>query len=191
MKKLIFFLCFIAVFLTSTQVNAQEVFRTGDGVLNASIGLGNALYTGSGYSVTVPGLAVSYEAGVLDNLIDGNASIGIGGFFGISASRSRYRFAGFDYGTNYTNIVIGPRGIFHYQFIENLDTYAGLLLGANIASVSHYGDSPVGYSTSGAGGLAFDTFIGARYYFQPNLAVMAEIGHGIAYLNIGASFRLK
>ena len=40
------------------------------------------------------------------------------------------------------------------------------------------------------GGLVYAGFIGARYYFTPKLAAMAELGYGIAILNIGVSFKL-
>lgn len=184
MKKLIFLVCFIAAIFTVESVKAQQVFTKGDGILNASIGVGSRIYSGYGignFNTVIPPLAVSYEVGIVDNLIDGNASIGIGGYFGITSSRYRYFVNGRNYDNNSTAIVIGPRGSFHYQFVENLDTYAGLLLGAEIVSGDY-----------GLGGAAVDTFIGARYYLNPNIAVMSEIGYGaIAYLNIGAAFRLR
>ena len=180
MKKLIFLICFITGIFTISSVHAQEVFRTGDGILNASIGVGSPVYSRWGdFSPLLPPLAVSYELGIMDNLFDGNASIGVGGYFGISSSR--YRYSGATYTSS--SIVVGPRGSFHYYFVEDLDTYAGLLLGANfISNRSDYG--PVG-------GFAVDAFVGARYYFQPNIAAMAEIGFGaIAFLNVGVALRL-
>lgn len=177
MKNLIFLICFIAGIFYSAAVNAQDVFRTGDGILNASIGIGNPVYSGLGYfKTTFPPIAVSYEVGILDNLIDGNASIGVGGYLGFTASHYRNPITEVSYSS--AGILVGPRGIFHYQIVENLDTYAGVLLGLEVASNNVFT------------GLGFDSFIGARYYFQPNLAAMVEIGHGIGYLNLGVALRL-
>ena len=179
MKKLIFLICFFTGIFTISSVHAQEVFRTGDGILNASIGLGSPVYNGYGYfRTTFPPLAVSYEVGVMDNLIDGNASIGVGGYFGFTASHYRNPITEVSYSSS--AVILGPRGIFHYQIVEDLDTYAGVLLGLELASNNVYT------------GLGFDTFIGARYYFQPNLAAMVEIGHGgIGFLNLGVALRLQ
>ena len=190
MKKLIFLVCFVAVSFAATNVKAQYLFQKGDGILNASIGLGSGLYSGFGYTTVIPALAVSYEVGIMDDLIDGNGSIGIGGYLGLSSYRWRYTAFGANYGYNYTTIVVGPRGTFHYQFIEKLDTYAGVMLAASIVNSTEVGIVGAGFSASGSG-LVFDTFIGARYYFNDNIAALAELGFGVSYLNLGASFRLK
>jgi len=40
------------------------------------------------------------------------------------------------------------------------------------------------------GGLVYAGFIGARYYFTPKFAAKAELGYGIALINIGVSIKL-
>jgi len=67
----------------------------------------------------------------------------------------------------------------------------GLLLGYNIATSKEFGSSIPGYDYSySAGGITWAGFIGGRYYFKDNLAVMAELGYGIAYLNIGVALKI-
>ena len=154
--------------LFSVAVNAQNMFNKGDKVIQAGIGLGN---TFSGYSSMIP-LAASFEVGIKDNLFDDKSSLGIGGYFGF-ASKNHWTF-----------LYPGVRGALHYQFVENLDTYAGLMIGMRLWTWS-YGGSSSSYSD-----IIIPFFIGARYYFQPKMAVFGELGHGIAYLTVGVALKL-
>jgi len=172
-------------------INAQT-FKKGDLVGNLTLGLGSALYSGIGYSTSIPPLAVSADYGIVDNVFD-KGTIGIGGLLGYSSAGQTYNYGGFyggSYSWNYTYIVIGPRGTIHYPFVDKLDTYAGILLGYNIVSVSTTGN---GISTAGAAGSAaiFSAFVGARYYFSDKFAGVVELGSGFAYFNIGISLKLK
>jgi len=38
--------------------------------------------------------------------------------------------------------------------------------------------------------MAFAFYLGGRYYINDKFGVMAELGYGIAYLNIGVALRL-
>ncbi len=88
------------------------------------------------------------------------------------------------YGWNYSSIIVGARAALHYQFIDMLDTYTGLMLGYNVVSSKSFGDFG-GVTTSAAGsGIAYSWFLGGRYYFSDNFAGMLELGYGIAYLNL-------
>ena len=159
---------------------AQEnTFSKGDKVANVSIGLGSSIY-GSGFSGGIPPIGVSLEYGIKDNLFNDKSSLGIGGYAGFTT-------ANFGVGT-YTSIIVGARGLLHYQLVEKLDTYAGVMLGYNIASVK-YSSAYTGLGAVSTGGLIYAGFIGARYYFTPNLAALAELGYGIAILNLGVSFK--
>lgn len=189
MKKLFTIASIMVLLISATGLHAQT-FEKGDGVLNLTIGLGNALYTGGGYNSSIPPIAASYEIGVKNDIIDENGSIGVGGYVGYASYKYRYTLQGSNWGFNYTSFIIGPRGTFHYQLFDKLDTYAGLLIGANILSSRSTGNVDVSYGAS-TGGVIFDSFLGARYYFNDKVAATAEIGFGVAYLNLGASFKLK
>lgn len=163
----------------------SNVFSKGDKVINASIGLGSSIY-GSGFSGGIPPVGVSFELGVKDELFNEKSSLGIGGYVGYTSAEQAF------YGSkiSYSSIIIGGRGIVHYDLISKVDTYAGVLLGYNIASSKVTGAGfPAGFGAS-AGGLVYAGFVGARYYFTPKFGAMAELGYGIALLNIGVSLKL-
>jgi hypothetical protein len=165
---------------------SQQPIAKGDKVLNLGIGLGSALYSGSYYSSTVPPISGSLEVIMDDQLFDGKGAWGLGGYLGYAASK--YKYAGYDYGWKYSNIIIGPRGYLHYNLLEKLDTYIGAMLGYNIVSSTWYGAGTASGTASGSG-VIFSGFLGARYFFNDNVAVMAELGSGIAYLNIGVALK--
>jgi len=166
--------------------NAQMVVK-GDKIANFGLGLGSTLYSGSYYKGVVPPISVSGEYVFMDGLLEDKAAIGLGGYLGYSSYKYEYAF--YDWKWKYNSIIIGPRGYFHYNFLDKLDTYTGLLLGYNILSEKFTGSGEHdGHSESG--GVAWSWFIGGRYYINDNFAVMAELGYGVAYLNIGVAIKL-
>jgi hypothetical protein len=188
MKKLCI-LFFSLVFLSS--VSAQEsTFNKGDLVANLGLGLGSRLYYGSYYKTTIPRISVSAEKGIVDGILE-KGVIGVGGYLGLSQSKWEYDAFGYNYGTRYTSIIIGPRGAFHYPFIDKLDTYAGLMLGLNVQLTNDFGtntgtvDPP-----SGNVNLVSSWFLGGRYYLTDNIAAMGELGVGVSYLTIGVAIKL-
>ena len=187
MKKLFFVSLFIASVGFFTTINAQEsTFKKGDGVFNATIGFGNARYS-TGASSSVPPIAVSYEVGVLDNVLE-KGTIGVGGYAGYTSAKWDW---GSGYSTKSTDIIIGARGVFHYPLVDKLDTYAGLMLAYDINSVKNTGNPYGGYGNFSYGGLIVPGFVGARYYFSDKFAGLAELGWGIAYFNIGIALKVK
>ena len=169
----------LAVFLLtgfSWNVFAQDgIFSKGDQVVNVGIGLGTYI-SDKGYSMTIPPISASYEVGVV-NLFDGRGGIGVGGYAAYLLRKS----SADDY--NVGDFVIGPRGLFHYQFVDNLDTYAGVMLGYDVVSYSN--------KNADLGGSDFYTtfFVGARYYFTSNVAVFGELGYGVSPLQLGFTFK--
>ena len=178
MKRILPFL--IALFIT-VSANAQNTFNEGDNVLNLGIGLGSTLYTGAFYSSSIPPISASYEVGVKDELFDENSSLGVGGYLGYSSSN--YRYSG--YNSGFSNFILGARGSVHYQLIDQLDTYAGLMLGYRIVSWNNDG-----LSSAASSGFTSAFYVGGRYYFNETFAGMLELGYGIAYLNIGVAIKL-
>ncbi|MEZ5070412.1 MAG: hypothetical protein R2751_05460 [Bacteroidales bacterium] len=178
----------LAIF-TLPALNAQEsTFNLGDQVVNLGIGLGSTLYGGFGGS-GIPPLSVSFEKAIKDEILE-KGVIGVGGYVGFSSYKYRYSYLSYDYGWNYTNIVISALGNFHYPLVDKLDTYAGVMLGYNIGTVKEYGDIPTGTYSDSYGGLVFASYVGARYYFKDNMSAFAQLGYGIAYLTLGVSFKL-
>lgn len=168
---------------------SQNTFNKGDKVFDFSIGLGSYL-TAAGGSTTLPPLTAALEVGIKDNLFNEKSSLGVGGLLSYSSSKWGTSGSEWDYGWKYSYFLIGGRGVLHYQFVDKLDTYTGLLLGYNISSSKSYGTFIPGqmYDNS-AGGFIYGWFAGARYYFTDNFAALAELGYGIAALNVGVSYK--
>jgi len=183
-KRIEFFI--IALFLPFL-VGAQNMFTEGDKVLNLGIGFGSTLYTGSNYTSRTPPVSASFEVGVKDELFDENSSLGVGGYFGYTGAKWEYQ----DWGWNYSSVILGGRGLLHYQLLDDWDTYTGIMLGYNVVNSSSFGSegSFSNYSTVGSG-LTSSWFIGGRYYFTEKFAGMFELGYGVAYLNVGIALKL-
>lgn len=148
-------LCTLGIVATAT---AQETFRKGDNVLNLGIGLSS--YSG----VSLPPLSATYERSVIDGIID-KGSLGIG----VQAEVMSYKGAGLA-------LFAGPRLSFHYEFVENLDTYVGIQAGFALAS--------------SAVAFGWDGVFGARYYFSDKWGVFGELGTGLSVFKLGATVRL-
>lgn len=178
MKKLL--LSLVVVCFSLSHLNAQEdMLVKGDKVVNIGIGLGSSLGYYGLSSVGLPFVNGSAEFGIVDGLIQGKGSVGVGGMVGFRSRR--YDYIGGDYVQRY--FTLGARGAFHYPLVENLDTYAGLMLGFDI-----YSDNDPGYNYDATGFASYE-FIGARYYFSENFAAMAELGFGVTVLNLGIALK--
>lgn len=170
----------------AVSVSAQNTFNKGDKALNFGLGLGSRFYTGSGYTDKIPPISASFEMGIIDHLFDEKSSLGVGGYVGFTKAKWEYSN---DWGYKYSDLIIGVRGALHYQLVKKMDTYTGILIGYDVVTAKEYGTSP-GYDySSSASGLTWSWFAGARYYFTDNIAAMAEVGYGIAYLNIGLALK--
>jgi hypothetical protein len=163
MKKIFAVLIVITVAVVS--LNAQSpAFRKGDKVLSFTAGVPYV----STYNSVVPPVIVGLEFGIVDGILEKGA-VGIG------------VYAGFQSFSHFSNILTGIRGAFHYTFVKNLDTYAGISVGWRI------GMAEDGYTAWN--GFSHGEFIGARYYFTRSFAVTAELGYGISSLTGGVAFK--
>lgn len=183
MKRLLAISGIIALIFGSLQ--AQK-FEKGDQELNFTVGLGSTWTPISSVNTNIPPIAVSYDYGWRDDL--GPGLITLGGYAGIYQSKSKG-----DWGYKFTSTYLAARSTYHYQFNKNFDTYGGALLGFRFTSSKEFGNWPVGdqldYSTSDTD-LIIAVFAGAKYYVTNQIAAMAEIGYGVAWLNLGVSFKL-
>ena len=179
---------FFAVMMISFAASSQNTFTKGDKVLNLGVGFGTY---GDFGTTTIPPVSLSLEYCVKDNLFNDKSSLGIGGYAGYHSSKWEYLDDAV-WGYKYSNFILGARGVLHYQLINKLDTYWGLLLGYDIASAKFYGEDfgPYTPAASKVGGLVYSTFLGARYYFNEKFAANAELGYGIATFHIGISYKL-
>lgn len=136
MKKKLLFLVAVFCFL-GLGVQAQNTMSKGQLVGSLKVGF-------SDYGLP---LGISADYGVVSGFINGNAAVSVGGEVGVYISDV------------YTHLSLAARGNFHYEFVNNLDTYLGLnlgLVGRNFALNGH---------------------LGARYYFG-KVGVGLEFGMG-------------
>ncbi|MDF1575831.1 MAG: hypothetical protein P1P86_11645 [Bacteroidales bacterium] len=178
------------VFLFSSSLNAQDsMFELKDNVVNLGVGIGSIYGSGIYSNTTIPPVSISFEKGIKDEVL-GKGVIGVGAYLGYTSYKWQYTYINTDYGWKYSNIVIGARGTFHYPLLDKLDTYLGVMLGYNIVSSSSFGTDAGTYDyTPDAGSIAFSGFVGGRYYFSDTFSGFAELGYGIAYLNLGIGFK--
>jgi hypothetical protein len=162
MKKI--FAVLIVMFIAVSQLSAQQPsFIKGDKVVDISIGLPSYGYG----NVGIPPIIGSFEIGIVDGILE-KAAVGVGGYVGFSSNNGVY--------DNYFNFHFGVKGAFHYPFVDNLDTYAGMITGYTVSDYSSYG-------------FDFGAFVGARYYISDSFGFMAEAGYGVTFLKIGVTFK--
>ncbi|MDR0422893.1 MAG: hypothetical protein LBH72_07780 [Proteiniphilum sp.] len=181
---------FLSLFLTGWVMSgayAQQLFTKGDNVVDVAVGLGSYL-GGAGYKQSIPPISASYEHGIVSGLLNDKGSIGVGGYLAYTANEWSTKYGDLSYGYKYSYIIFGARGLLHYQ-LNKLDTYAGLMLGYNMVNVKAIGEVTGGALALGSG-FTYSTFIGARYYFTDKVAAFAEVGYGIAALELGVAFKL-
>ena len=153
MKKKLLFLIAVFCFL-GIGVQAQETMSKGQLVGSARLGLNSG-----GFPV-----AVAVDYGVVSGFINGNAAVSVGGEVGL------FMYDRVDAGLG-LHLSAAARGNFHYEFVDNLDTYVGLNLGI------------LGRS------FAIGGHLGARYYFG-NWGLNLELGGGTTFGgSIGVSMK--
>ena len=171
----------------------SPAFKNGGIEIQAGVGFGFWGYY-SGATMTVPPIIVSAEYQVL---VAPQVPLSFGLLAGYTGAQYKYDGgAGNTYTDTFSFIVIGGRLSYHFiEFITvpNLDTYAGILLGYDIASVSYsgtgtYASGPIPGVT--AGGFTYGFYAGARYYFTPNIGVYGELGYTLGYINAGLAVKL-
>lgn len=175
--------------------NAQ--IAKGEMVIGAGAGLGNSVYSSSVYDNVLLPINLDFEVGVAEALfgVDG-LSLGVGAALSYTQAKDDYTnlYAGLidgEIGFKYASYIVGAKGYFHYDFgVENLDTYAAITLGYNIASAKSYGDwGSYEIEPASASALYYGVSVGARYWFTEALGVNLEAGYGLSFLKAGINFR--
>lgn len=165
--------------------NAQ-FFEEGAKFLHVGVGIGSP-YAYSGSKMGVPPVHASFEAAVSDK-------IGVGALVGYTSSKWDQNYFGlgaskYKYTWNFSYLIIGARGAYHFVDNDKWDAYVGLMLGYNIASAKFDTDDPSYDKTffvePKVGGVAFGAFAGARYGFSQSSAIFAELGYNISWVSLG------
>jgi hypothetical protein len=187
------FLVIILAVLAAGSASAQEWFNSyahsvdGDTLfVNAGVGFGPT----GGYSSGVPPVSAS---------VDYKLPVRLPITAGLIATYSTWKWK-HDLGSlgkidvTYSNFGIGARGMYHFNFTEKLDTYAGLTLGWVIQSSKSKTSGSVGnYESSNEGEpfFLFGASIGARYFFTSFLGAYLELGYsGLQILGAGLTVKI-
>jgi hypothetical protein len=188
MKRLILM---VAVIVFLGQAGNSQVFEKGSQAINLDLGFGNVNYWGSYYSGFLPSFSGSYEYGIVEVPMGSDLTgvVSVGGYLGTSIAKYGYSNWSSDdyYLTN--NVIIAVRGNYHFIFHDQFDPYAGIALGVDVQTSKWKGDSSdpgIDYAETTPFGGAY---AGARWFFNDNFAVNAEVGWLISVLNLGVTFK--
>lgn len=177
MKRFMLMVAVLAIAVLNTQ--AQGMFEKGTQLIKFGVGV-----NGVGAPVEV-----SYEKGIIENFLTEGLVLGVGANVGYYGYKEDYASLAGAYSWKYTNMIVAARALGHYSLIDNLDTYAGLVLGYNAASAKFSGPNADLIPSPSVGGLVFGGLVGARYEFNPNLGIYAEAGYSISYLTVGLAYK--
>lgn len=173
-----------ALFATTSLTSTAQVYEEGSKILNVGFGLGSTI-TGSGFKSTIPPIGASFEYGIKEK-------ISVGGYVGYAGASYEQATFGGTWKWNYSYIIVGARGSYHFDFLDTdkFDPYVGVMLGYNAASVKV--EKPAGYTgpditAASAGGIIYGGHAGIRYLFTEKIGAFAELGYGIAFLQLGVT----
>lgn len=165
-------------------------------VRSVGVGLRNNIYPASSYENSLVPINADFEMGVVEGLLGvDKLSLGVGGTIGYTQAKKDYSqyLPGSNIGYKFSYVNVGAKGYFHYDLdVANLDVYAALTLGYDIASAKVYGDwnnFDMDMDVDAVGGLSLGVSVGARYWFLDNLAASMEVGIGLSILKLGVSYR--
>jgi len=87
-------------------------------------------------------------------------------------------------------IALAGTGAYHFPIENNpkLDPFLGVAIGYYVVSTS---GSVAGFEYTGSSNRLFvGGYAGARYFFKPNVAGVARVGFGSAYLTLGVDLKM-
>lgn len=163
----------LAILGGSIYANAQ--ISEGDSMITVAVGVSPTFYSGSGFEASLPPVEAAYEYAISDKIT-------VGGFAGIATAE--FRSAGFGY--DYTYILAGGLGNYHFVNSETFDVYVGAKLGYVNVSSKEVGTA-FGISAESSGVL-FGGQLGARYWITETIAINAEAGYGVSAFRVGVTF---
>jgi len=151
---------------------------------NAGVGIGPT----GGWGIGIPPLSVS-----VDYRLPIDLPITAGGIVTFTTwKRSLISTSSFDLDMTYMNIGFGVRVMYHFNFLEILDTYAGVTLGYVYQKVNAEGSNGFDYGAviKGDSFILWGINIGARFFFTDYIGAYMELGYsGLQIAGIGLSLK--
>ncbi len=174
--KMVLTFVLVIIFFYSTKEYSQ--YQLNRNYVGPTIGfsfLGSTLQVGINYEYSLQ----------LENV----GSIGVGGIFRYWGYSSKYK----DGQWNYTDVLIGAQGNYHFTTGDNkIDSWVGLTLAYDAGSVTWSGPKE-NFAEPAIGGLFLGAQGGIRYWISPKYALVGRIGFGnLSYgsLEFGVDFIL-
>ena len=170
---------------------ASAQIEKGDIVVTAGVGLGNTVY-GSGYDNALIPINIEGEYGVAEDVFGvAGLSLGVGPAISYTQASQDFSYVIKNAGYKFSSIIVGAKGYFHYNLlnVDNLDTYAAVTLGWNVASAKPYGWGDYDMTVPSVGGLFYGFAVGARYWFSETIGANLEAGYGLSFLKAGVTFK--
>jgi hypothetical protein len=160
-----------------------QMFNEGKIVAQVGIGVASPYYY-SGSDGLFPPIHFSAEYGIDDK-------IGVGGIFGYAASRYKHSDFRGTYSYRLVYRVFGARGSYHFYNTEDMDIYAGGMLGVNISNSTLTETTGV-YNTQvndkpSSGGIVLGAYAGMRYRLNKNLSAFGEVGYSVSWVSLGVA----
>ncbi len=155
-------IAFLFIGMGTAVANANQVFGKGDAIGSVTVGFGKGF---------AQRFALDYC--VADGWINNNASLGIG-----ASLNNTIGWHGGD------RLSLVANCSFHYQFIENLDTYIVAGVGGGVvmavANKKMYADGIFDWTSA----------LGVRYYLSNAFAINFEAGYtNMSFINLGVTWR--
>ena len=157
----------------ATQAGAGQGFNLGYTDVGPTVGLGGL--GGAGASI----------GGRFEHAITALPDLG-NGVLAIQATFDYYHWS--DAFFNYTYVPVGVLANYHFHVDDRrIDPFLGLGLGYQIMNCNATGAGNVCSNSA----LYFIGRAGARYFFNPSMAMYGDIGAGAATLNLGLMFKVN
>lgn len=187
MKKVFSLIVSAFAFLNVSASNVGSIQFAEPGQFSLGLMLGAPAPSPFEFKANMPEIIVDGMVGLTNGFIHtktfgDNGGIDLGGYMAYCHYTDAWTYAwGYDeYDFKFWELPIAARGGFHFEFVKNLDVYAGFQAGVCIQHFN-YGDYDYGsgytfgYSDSKADAI-FGTYIGAKWYFNDSFGVRAEFG---------------
>jgi len=85
--------------------------------------------------------------------------------------------------------IVGIRGLYHFETIPKADVYAGAMLGFLSITAKRENWVNGGEFKATDNGLGYQLIIGGRYRLSEFAGVFAELGYGVAVINLGLNLK--
>jgi hypothetical protein len=171
MRKLFILLSSVFLFATaSAQVSSGGIStaQNGDFSLGITLGIPPVAHAKTP-TFAVDASWVIMSGFINTNTFGKNGAIDLGVYYGVTF------YGGSEWATIQNSAIFRPA--FHFQFLNNLDTYAGVLVGANIWGTTYdkgYGENHTNVN------VVLGPFVGAKYYFSDAFGVKLELASDVA-----------